>query len=58
MGRVATPSVARIYADVNAKLGPSWHEYGELEAISSVRRVRSLISSRQPASTMGVAGSL
>jgi casein kinase II subunit alpha len=34
MGRVATPSVARIYADVNAKLGPSWHEYGELGAIS------------------------
>lgn len=38
MGRVATPSVARIYADVNAKLGPSWHEYGEPGAISSVQR--------------------
>ena len=35
MGRVATPSVARIYPDVNAKLGPSWHEYGELAAIQS-----------------------
>lgn len=35
MGRVATPSVARIYPDVNAKLGPSWHEYGELAAIRS-----------------------
>ncbi|KAI0001576.1 Pkinase-domain-containing protein [Russula vinacea] len=31
MGRVATPSVARIYADVNAKLGPSWHEYDNLQ---------------------------
>jgi hypothetical protein len=58
MGRVATPSVARIYADVNAKLGPSWHEYGELGAISSVQRVLSLIPFRQPASTMGVSGSL
>jgi hypothetical protein len=35
MGRVATPSVARIYPDVNAKLGPSWHEYGELAVIQS-----------------------
>lgn len=35
MGRVATPSVARIYPDVNAKLGPSWHEYGEPAAIQS-----------------------
>jgi casein kinase II subunit alpha len=38
MGRVATPSVARIYPDVNAKLGPSWHEYGELVAIQSSLR--------------------
>lgn len=22
------PSVSRVYADVNATLGPSWHEYG------------------------------
>lgn len=28
MGRSAAKSVARVYADVNAKLGPSWHEYG------------------------------
>ena len=28
MGRTPTKSVARVYADVNAKLGPSWHEYG------------------------------
>lgn len=28
MGRSSTKSVARVYADVNAKLGPSWHEYG------------------------------
>jgi hypothetical protein len=30
MGRSSTPSVSRVYADVNAKLGPSWHEYGQL----------------------------
>ncbi len=30
MGRTATKSVSRVYADVNAKLGPSWHEYGEI----------------------------
>ena len=36
MGRVAATSVARIYADVNAKLGPSWHEYGEPGTICSV----------------------
>jgi len=28
MGRTSTKSVARVYVDVNAKLGPSWHEYG------------------------------
>lgn len=28
MGRSAAKSVARVYADVNTKLGPSWHEYG------------------------------
>ena len=28
MGRTQTKSVARVYADVNAKLGPSWYEYG------------------------------
>ena len=35
MGRAAATSVARIYADVNAKLGPSWHEYGEFPAAHS-----------------------
>ena len=30
MGRSSTKSVARIYPDVNARLGPSWHEYGSL----------------------------
>ena len=28
MGR--TKSVARVYADVNARLGPSWYEYGTI----------------------------
>ena len=28
MGRSSTKSVARVYPDVNARLGPSWHEYG------------------------------
>ncbi|KAG5352039.1 hypothetical protein C0989_004031 [Termitomyces sp. Mn162] len=28
MGRSTTKSVARVYADVNTRLGPSWHEYG------------------------------
>lgn len=54
MGRVAATSVARIYADVNAKLGPSWHEYGELGAICSFQHVQPLILPRQPASAMGV----
>ncbi len=34
MGRSATKSVARVYADVNAKLGPSWHEYGVTSLLS------------------------
>lgn len=28
MGRTANKSVARVYAEVNAKFGPTWHEYG------------------------------
>lgn len=28
MGRSATKSVARVYCDVNNRLGPSWYEYG------------------------------
>ena len=28
MGRTAPKSVARVYADANVKLGPSWYEYG------------------------------
>lgn len=28
MGRAATKSVARVYPEVNSKLGPSWYEYG------------------------------
>ena len=28
MGRATTKSVARVYADVNSKLGPLWYEYG------------------------------
>jgi hypothetical protein len=32
MGRTSTKSVARVYTDVNARLGPSWHEYGLLRA--------------------------
>ncbi|KAI0762672.1 Pkinase-domain-containing protein [Fomes fomentarius] len=31
MGRATTKSVARVYADVNAKLGPSWYEYDNLQ---------------------------
>jgi len=27
----ATPSVARVYPDVNARLGPSWHDYDNLQ---------------------------
>ena len=30
MGSSSTKSVARVYADVNTKLGPSWHEYGAI----------------------------
>lgn len=35
MGRTPTKSVARVYADVNAKLGPSWHEYGTVKSNTS-----------------------
>ncbi|KAL0072201.1 Casein kinase II subunit alpha [Marasmius tenuissimus] len=31
MGRSSTKSVARVYADVNGRLGPSWHEYDNLQ---------------------------
>ncbi|KAI0932553.1 hypothetical protein AcW2_001150 [Taiwanofungus camphoratus] len=31
MGRTTPKSVARVYADVNTKLGPSWHEYDNLQ---------------------------
>jgi hypothetical protein len=33
MGR--TKSVARVYADVNARLGPSWYEYGAIATTTS-----------------------
>ena len=36
MGRTTAKSVARVYPDVNALLGPSWHEYGPIsECFSS-----------------------
>lgn len=35
MGRTQTKSVARVYADVNAKLGPSWYEYGAVNVCLS-----------------------
>ncbi|RXW16586.1 hypothetical protein EST38_g9260 [Candolleomyces aberdarensis] len=31
MGRSPAKSVARVYADVNGRLGPSWHEYDNLQ---------------------------
>lgn len=47
MGRSQTKSVARVYADVNAKLGPSWHEYGQTRSVSSclpcLRQARKII---------------
>lgn len=33
MGRTPTKSIAKVYADVNAKLGPSWHEYGAAQPL-------------------------
>ena len=30
MGRSATKSVARVYCDVNNRLGSSWYEYGTI----------------------------
>jgi hypothetical protein len=38
MGRTPTKSVARVYTDVNAKLGPSWHEYGQSQSFRSAQR--------------------
>jgi casein kinase II subunit alpha len=32
MGRSSTKSVARVYADINARLGSTWHEYGQCSA--------------------------
>ena len=40
MVRVAAASVARIYADVNTGLGPSWYEYGEFSGVISAQRVQ------------------
>ena len=40
MGR--TKSVARVYADVNARLGPSWYEYGTIAASTSSLCLQSL----------------
>lgn len=37
MGRTAPKSVARVYPDANAKLGPSWYEYGASHAPSPWR---------------------
>ena len=34
MGRATTKSVARVYADVNSKLGSSWYEYGRVKSLS------------------------
>jgi casein kinase II subunit alpha len=34
MGRSATKSVARVYADVNSRLGASWYEYGMIATIA------------------------
>ncbi|KAG9223083.1 hypothetical protein CCMSSC00406_0000228 [Pleurotus cornucopiae] len=31
MGRSSTKSVARVYCDVNSRLGPSWYEYDNLQ---------------------------
>ena len=40
MGRSAPPkSVASVYADVNQRLGPSWHEYGGLSVPPDPMRV-------------------
>jgi len=33
MGRSSTKSVARVYADVNSRLGSSWYEYGTIGMI-------------------------
>jgi len=56
MGRAATKSVARVYADVNAKLGPSWHEYGMMVFYHPSP---SLISSgRQSPGAVGLTGPL
>ena len=65
MGRAAATSVARIYADVNAKLGPSWHEYGELPAAHSLQHPPTFIFSQttfkysgDPRTTMRLSGKL
>lgn len=52
MGRSANKSVSRVYADVNGKLGPSWHEYGQVYRDRSITDSH-LPTHRQPPSSVG-----
>lgn len=45
MGRTTPKSVSRVYADVNAKLGPSWYEYGQ--ATSQFLHTEPMLTVRQ-----------
>jgi len=56
MGRAATKSVARVYADVNAKLGPSWHEYGMMVFYHPSPSL--ILSGRQSPGAVGLTGPL
>ncbi len=56
MGRNGAVSVARVYADVNAKLGPDWYEYGA--RIARPHRPESHLSCRQPDRVVGHPGPL
>ncbi len=58
MGRAATKSVARVYPEVNSKLGPSWYEYGRCKFRLNSPARPLIRGHRQPAGAMGHPGPL
>lgn len=52
MGRSATKSVARVYCDVNNRMGSSWYEYGTIATI--VNRYFFTCPFRQSTGSVGI----
>lgn len=59
MGRSTTKSVARVYADVNGRLGASWYEYGALSlSYFQFRSLQQYVFDRQSSGPVGISRSL